>query len=75
MMTLLMIGGKFKKWEESSARVIKCDGASVHKRDEFMGHETMPDFINPLRQNSTLDGQSKGGCESCYPTLSLSFVY
>lgn len=57
-------GGKFKKWEESSARVIKCDEASVHRRDQFVGHEThISDYVNPDRQLSGLDGNPKSGCE------------
>lgn len=59
-----MKGGKFKKWEESSARVIKCDEASVHRKDEFVGHETnISDYVNPDRQLSGLDGNPKCGCE------------
>ena len=60
----LFIGGKFKKWEESSARVIKCDEASVHQRDTFVGLETNnSEFVNPNRQYSSLEGNPKSGCE------------
>eukprot|EP00752_Nemacystus_decipiens_P011628 g10323.t1 len=64
----LFEGGKFKKWEESSARVIKCDEASVHQRDQFVGHEThISDFSNPDRQLSGLDGNPKSGSSTSLP--------
>lgn len=45
--------------------MIKCDEASVHRRDEFVGHDTTSsDFVNPDRQHSNLDGNPKSGCES-----------
>ncbi|CAM9434619.1 unnamed protein product [Laminaria digitata] len=60
----LFEGGKFKKWEESSAHVIKCDEASVHQRDTFVGLEANnSDFVNPNRQHSSLEGNPKSGCE------------
>lgn len=67
-------GGKFKKWEESSARVIKCDEPSVHQRDEFVGHETdLSDYVNPDRQLSGLDTNPKPSCECTLTKVSLLY--
>ncbi|CAN0166392.1 unnamed protein product, partial [Hapterophycus canaliculatus] len=61
-------GGKFKKWEETAPRVIKCDEASVHRKDAFVGHDTTSsDFVNPDRQHSNLDGNPKGGSSTSLP--------
>lgn len=57
-------GGKFKKWEESSsARVITCAAPSVHQRDEFVGHATSSEFVNPIRSSSALEASNKPSCE------------
>ncbi|CAM9322431.1 unnamed protein product [Pylaiella littoralis] len=64
----LFEGGKFKKWEESSARVIKCDEASVHQKDTFVGHETnISEYVNPDRQHSGLDSNPKPGSTASLP--------
>ncbi|CBJ31301.1 Trehalose 6-phosphate synthase, family GT20 / Trehalose 6-phosphate phosphatase [Ectocarpus siliculosus] len=64
----LFEGGKFKKWEESSARVIKCDEPSVHQRDEFVGHETdISDYVNPDRQHSGLNTNPKPSSSTSLP--------
>lgn len=61
----VLAGGKFKKWQESPAKVIKCDEPSVHQKDVFvgLGHENSSEFVNPHRQHSGIEGNTKIGCE------------
>lgn len=57
-------GGKFKKWEDCSARVLKCDASSVSKRDEFVGHATVnSDFVS---HNSNMESSNKPSCACRY---------